>query len=328
MSRTNDDVTLSWYDSESIAESIRNGLDRNLKPGKVAKHLAEHGFEHISEARLRRIIDAMPSETKATEQTHAQLSQPPETEATPRAQHHRELMTGDFEYFSPREAARVLGVVLELFGGNTVRPPETTSTETDLIWHRQQRTVALRIVPLASGSVGANHIQALVEGTTVPPETRSPSRQVVVTNRGFTDEAMDAATTHNIHCFNGGQLEELVRRAKLPMSAVGTALEDGEAHDGPMTDLVDVSPIPEPRRTGDPLNVPPAFDASALASEDGEPDGTEVTSEPPSPGRPTTDDNPLTRTGTQPAPGETGTLYADPAEDGDYAAFENYLEEL
>jgi hypothetical protein len=326
MSRNKRDVTLSWYDPESIAESIRNGLDRDIRPEKVAAHLAEHGFEEIPENRLRRIVDAMPPETKAPEQNHAKLSQPPETEGTPRTQYPRELMAGDFEYFSPREAARVLGVILELFDGNTVRPPETASAETDLIWHRQQRTVALRLVPLPDGAVGANHIQALVEGTVVPPETRSPSRRIVVTNRGFTDEATEAATTHNIHCFDGGQLEELVRRAKIPMDAVGTALEDGEAHDGPMTDLVEVSPIPEPRRTDDPLNVPPAFDTSALATDDGEPSRNGATSTPPSPGQPATDDSPLDDT--QPALGETGTLYADPTEDGDYAAFDNYLEDL
>jgi hypothetical protein len=235
-------------------------------------------------------------------------------------------MAGDFEYFSPREAARVLGIILELFDGNTVRPPETASAETDLIWHRQHGTVALRIVPLAGGSVGASHIQALTEGTIVPPETRSPSRQLIVTNRGFTDEATEAAAAHDIDCFDGGQLEELVRRARIPMDVVGTILEEGEVHDGPMTDLVEVSPIPEPRRVDDPLSVPPAFDTSTLTDDNEGETGNGTTSEPASPGQPTTDENPLTDSPS--GSGKTGVLYAEPTEDGDYDAFDNYLEDL
>jgi hypothetical protein len=331
MSKPDSDVELSWYEPESIAQSIRNGLDRNLKPDKVAEYLAEHGFEEIPEARLQRVIDAMPPETKANKKNDCELSQPKQTEVTPRAQHHRELMAGDFEYFSPREAARVIGLILELFDGNTIRPRATTTVETDLVWHRQHETVALRIVPLADGSLEANHIQALVEGTVVPPETRSPSRLAVVTNRGFTDDATEAAAEHDILWFNGGQLEELVRRARIPMDAVGTVLEDGEAHDGPMTDLVEVVPIPEPRNTENPLHLRPAFDVSSLEATE-EQSNTKTSATPEhsgqnvSHGQTARHDDPLTDSPSD--PGETGTLYADPTEDGDYDAFDNYLEGL
>jgi len=42
--------------------------------------------------------------------------------------------------------------------------------------------------------------------------------------------------------YDGGHIEEWLRRAKIPQDAVGTVLEAGETHDGPMTDLVEIAP--------------------------------------------------------------------------------------
>jgi len=54
------------------------------------------------------------------------------------------------------------------------------------------------------------------------------------------------AAKHDILCFDAGHVEEWFRRARIPMDAVGTVLEDGENHDGPLTDLVEIPPIPSP----------------------------------------------------------------------------------
>jgi len=62
--------------------------------------------------------------------------------------------------------------------------------------------------------------------------------------------------------YDGGHIEEWLRRAKIPQDAVGTVLEAGETHDGPMTDLVEIAPIPDPRKTVDPLEVDRAFNVS------------------------------------------------------------------
>ena len=48
--------------------------------------------------------------------------------------------------------------------------------------------------------------------------------------------------------------------------AVGTLLEDGESHDGPLTDLVEVPPIPAPRKYVDPLEID-TFAARTLGFE-------------------------------------------------------------
>jgi len=50
------------------------------------------------------------------------------------------------------------------------------------------------------------------------------------------------------------------------MDAVGTVLEDGENHDGPLTDLVEIPPIPSPRKETDPLEIKRAFALEALAT--------------------------------------------------------------
>jgi hypothetical protein len=114
------------------------------------------------------------------------------------------------------------------------------------------------------------------------------------------------------------------------MEVIGTVLEDGEAHDGPMTDLVDIAPIPQPRQTDTPLDVPPAFDSSSLETSEEELNESTARSERLgqnlSRDQPSPPNNPLIDS--RSAPGQTGTLYADPKEDGDYSAFGDYIDDL
>jgi len=243
----------------------------------------------------------------------------------------KQLAVSDLEYLSDREAARLVGLALEQFDGNTVRPPGATNVESDLVWHRQYMTVAFRLVTIPSGEVRASHIDALLEGTVVSSETRSPSQLAIVTNQTYTEETLEYAAKHDILCFDAGHVEEWFRRARIPMDAVGTVLEDGENHDGPLTDLVEIPPIPSPRKETDPLEIKRAFALEALAT--GPNTGTtaaEGTEAPQQPSgkldRTTARDDPLG--GTQSTAGETGTLYADPDEDGDYDAFDDYLKDI
>jgi hypothetical protein len=324
-----DEQGLSWYDPESVRATIANGRANGIDREHIVEQLSLREFKGVPLTRVERIVDRTPISDGASVNA-SDLSQPEQTDAKPRDTLTNQLGVRDLEYLSNREAARLVGVALELFDGNTVRLSEATQGESDLVWHRQHMSVALRVVSTPSGAVGATHIEALVNGTTVPEDVRTPSELAIVTNRTFTEAALDAATEHDVHCFDAGHVEEWFRRARIPMTAVGILLEDGESHDGPLTDLVDIPPIPAPRTTVDPLAIDRAFDVDSFTTEP-----------PPAPDTPTPgdggDDGPgLGRStgrdgllGSAPStPGQTGTLYADPNDDGDFSAFDRFVDDI
>lgn len=325
--------SFSWYDPDDVRATVADGKKNNIGTGRIAGYLAEREFDDIPPSRVQRIVERI-SAAENDSTTDIDLTQPGATDAAPRDSVTKRLAVGDFEYVSNREAARLLGLALEQFDGNTVRPPGATQVETDLVWHRQHMTVAFRIVPTPSGTVDTSHVNALLDGTVVPDDIRSPSKLAIVTNRAFTDEALDLASEHDIHCFDAGHVEEWLRRARIPMDAVGTVLEDGESHDGPLTDLVELPPIPKPRKSADPLEINRAFDIESLTThaEEGDPPVTDGPTggdrgqEGTGPGRATARDDPLG--GTQSPSGETGTLYADPDEDGDFDAFDRFVDDI
>ena len=205
MSDTQESV--SWYDPESVRATVTNGVANNIEPSRIAEYLAEREFNGIPLSRVERIVDS----TSVSEDTLGEsidLSQPEATDAKPREDVTKQLAVYDLEYVSNREAARLIGVALEQFDGNTVRPPETSQAETDLVWNRQHMTVALRIVSTPSGAVDTTHIDALRNGQVGLDDGRSPSELAVVTNQVFTDEALAAAYEHDIHCFDAGHVED------------------------------------------------------------------------------------------------------------------------
>lgn len=325
--------SFSWYDPGNIRATVENGLANDIPTSRIAEYLAQREFDDVPLSRVERIVNSMP-DPEDTSAATIELSQPEATDAEPRDSVPNQLAVTDLEYVSNREAARLIGIALEQFDGNTVRPPGATQVETDLIWNRQHMTVALRIVPSPTGTVDTNHVDALLGGTLVPDESRSPSELAIVTNRAFTDEALDLADEHDIHCFDAGHVEEWFRRARIPMTAAGTLLEDGESHDGPLTDLVELSPIPDPRKPVAPLEITRAFDIDSLTTP-AEPDTTPATGERTQTNEGQQDtgldlstarDDPLG--GTQSASGETGTLYADPGEDGDFDAFDRFVDDI
>lgn len=325
------DQSFSWYDPQSVRQTVQNGKDSDVETDRIAMYLAEQDFDDVPLSRVKKIVDGTPAVSDSSG-TDPDLSQSPSTDTDPREQLTKQLAVSDLEYLSNREAARLVGLALEQFDGNTVRPPGATQAETDVVWHRQSMTVALRVVPLPSGEVRVRHLSPLLEGTIVPPDTRSPSELAIVTNRTYTDEATEYAAEHDIHCFDAGHVEEWFRRARIPMDAVGTVLEDGENHDGPLTDLVELPPIPDPRKTIDPLEISRAFDISSFTMpvEEGNKtsadDRTDENQSQQESGidRSTARDDPLG--GTQSPSGETGTLYADPGEDGDFETFDRFVD--
>lgn len=319
----------SWYHPADVRRTVTHAVSANIQTEKITTVLRDQEFDGLSETRVKSIIEAIPASEGKETNTGIRLSQSPSTDASARPSLANQCSVDDLEYLSTREAARVVGLALEQFDGNTVRPSQTQSVEPDLIWNRQYMTVAVKVIP-ASVTVGPDNIQGLVDGEVVPEDMRSPSEIIIATAGVFSEDAVELAGKNDIRLYDGGHVEEWLRRARIPQDAVGTVLEAGETHDGPLSDLVDIAPIPEPRKMDDPLEVDRAFDVSnEVTGTSGHPrsgSGTDPSTEDPKAGiSPTGAESPSS---SDPSSGQTETLYADPDEDGDYDAFDRFVGEL
>lgn len=326
-----------WYVEANVAASVRKARESDVMKSSIIGGLEDTAFPELPNERIKAIIESIPEQTADPDTLTRPLSQVPSTDAEPRDRKTRIVSLVDVAYLSPREAARVLGLALEQFEGNTVRPPATESTECDLYWHQQHATVGIRIVPVMAGKVSRQHVSDLSLGSTTVTDIRSPSELAVVTNGRFADEAKSEATENDIGWFDGGHLKSWLRRAKITQEAVGTVLEDGENHDGPLNDLVELPDIPS-SVSQDPFKMKRAIEEAAIpvrAETAQNPASTEESttssseqppsdSAEPSPSR-TVDSTTTKSTATS---GETGRLYADPKEDGDYHALDRLVDEI
>ncbi|MBV0926235.1 hypothetical protein KTS45_18670 [Halomicroarcula limicola] len=332
----------SWYHTGDVRQTVHAAAAAGIETDEVASVLSDEIFDDIPLQRVKSIVEAIPTDDDQAPDVENSLSQAATTDAAARPPLANRCTVTDLEYLSAREAARIVGLVLELFDGNTLRPPATESVEADLLWRRQYMNVGLKIIPQRT-TVGVESIEALRSGQLVPDDLQRPSELAIVTSGRFDEEILAEAANNDIHCFDAGHVEEWLLRAQLSPDIVGTLLENGENHDGPLTDLVDVPPIPAPRTSTDPLEIERAFDvdsynvAAETTSSEPQPQesgttsaqSTGETSAAPSQtdeADPETVADPLA--GSQPPPGKTGTLYADPDEDGEYTAFDDYLDDL
>jgi hypothetical protein len=320
-----------WYVEGDVTETVRRAREANAEPDELVSELARQEFDEIRPSRIEAIVDAIPNTDKnggATTHTHP-LSQSPATDAEPRPAIPRWLTLRDIAYLSAREAARVVGLALEQFEGTSVRPAINDPVECTLYWHRSRTTVGIRVVPMTGGPVEEDHVSALVDGPVNRSDGRSCSELAIVTNGWLSESASDRAAEEGIKSIDCGRLATLLKRARIPPTAAGTVFEDGENHDGPLSELVELPPIPAPQ-ADDPFSLPPAFEAD---DQPADPDPTSSTPRTGGIARGTDGQRDGTRTENplvtrQPSRGETGTLYADPSEDGEYAAFDRFITDL
>lgn len=321
--------TPGWYVEGDVATSVRKARQSNVTKSKIIWGLSDVVFDDVPKARIKAIVESVPEDTVEGEDSSIPLSQPPSVQENPREQPTRIASAGDMQYLSPREAARMVGLALEQFDGTTIRPPVNESTECDVYWNRQHTTIGLRLVPAMPNTVSEQHVMPLIEGQTTVANVRDPSELAVVTNGRFTEKAKSVASSQDILYFDGGHLEAWLRRAKISREALGTVLEEGENHDGPLNELVELSGIPSSVDL-DPLKIERAIEEGSI------PDGTGTTRkrQKPEDGPAVPDDTSRPRDsgiragGTTKPSGETGTLYADPDEDGDYGAFDRFVDDI
>ena len=278
---------------------------------------AEFGAE-APEDRLRRIVKAATDRENGADDDTVPLSQPPSTDRQPRERPRRYTNIRDIAYLSNKEFARLLGAVFERFSGGTVRPSENDDVVLNLYWNRQHTTIGFRAVVNPDGDpVTEDTVRAVVNGDTDLAGRRAPSTIAVVTNTGFTPSSEEVAAKGDTELFDGSYVATWLRQVQLPADVTGAVLEEGENHDGNLSDLVDLPPAPAYVTETDPLAMTPAT-SEALTADDGIGPG-EVNVDVSGEERIPVDED-------LPEDGATGTLYADPREDGDYGAFDRFVD--
>ena len=321
--------TPGWYVEDDVAASVKKARKSDTPISSIIWGLESAFSDDTPKERIKRIVESIPDEDTKTGNTDLPLSQPPTTDAQPREQPARIISIQDLSYLSPREAARVIGLTLEQFDGNTVRPPANESTACDLYWRRQKSTVGIRIIPSVGDTVAEDDILPLNEEKTSIDSVQSPSQLAVVTNGKFSDKAKKTADQNNIQRYDGGHVEAWFRRAKIPPGALGAVLEHGENHQGPLDELVDISGIADAISL-DPFESSRVIDEGDLStsSDLGSPKQGSSNSGSSSGGTPqqTGGSEQLSQPDSPSTSGETGTLYADPSEDGDYGAFDRFVD--
>lgn len=321
--------TPGWYVEDDVAASVKKARKSDTPISSIIWGLEAAFSDDTPKERIKRIVESIPNEDTKTANTDLPLSQPPTTDAQPREQPARIISIQDLSYLSPQEAARVIGLTLEQFDGNTVRPPLNESAACNLYWRRQNSTVGIRIIPSVGNTVTEDDILPLNEGKTSIDSVQSPSQLAAVTNGKFSEKAKKTAEQTDVQWYDGGHVEAWFRRAKIPPGALGAVLESGEDHQGPLDELVDVSGIADAisldpfqrSRVIDEADLSTDSDLGSLkqgssnneSSSDGESQQTGGGEQIAQPGSPSTS-------------GETGTLYADPSEDGDYDALDRFVD--
>ncbi|MEZ3145462.1 hypothetical protein [Halobaculum sp. MBLA0143] len=265
--------TLDWFVPGSVAETVRGAREAGVSEARLVRALADEEFDADVELveQLVETIDVAPPTTTdaAAVDTDTRRESPV-----------RRVTVGDVEYTTRREFARVLGGVLTRYDG-TFQPADPDSDlAVDLFWRRQHRTVGLRVEPrVGDDTVGETPVRSTVEGDTDPLVGRPVSRVAVVTNRSFTDAAVDAADGTDVELVGPETLRRWFGDARLSRAVAGDLVEAAGLTSEQFADLLDgVERVPDVRQPEDPLSVggtaatDPTVPTDPTATPTGDPD--------------------------------------------------------
>lgn len=303
--------TAEWYHEEDISRTLAAAnADESVYIENVVDVLAAREFDAPKE-RVQPLVKNAITSLPDTEARDAELADL----ESPRPQEPSLVTLAGVEYLGNRDMAILLGAVLSRFQGSFKTPADVDDVAPDLFWNRQHTTAALRVVSYSDGSkAGRNQVESLATGNTDPASGRSPSTLGIVSLTGFTEDARTAADEFDISLFGRGHLRQWLSDSRVTHQILGVLLEEGphspeEVHEH----LDDLPALPNAVQNTDP------FDVTRV-----EKDSTKVKG--PDSGKSEPESVPESE---EPAPpGQTGTLYADPSEDGDFGSFDRMVSDL
>jgi len=316
----------SWYESGDIEQSLRTAFQRsNIPTEDIVDVLAEHELDASRDRILAMVETARNQITDGS--SESDLSTPSIDET--REQQIRYLDLTDLEYLGSRDAAYLIGTMLARFDGS-FRVPESVDEEaSDLVWMRSETTVGLCLEWRPDGSlVDKTDIQSVVSDSSQSVSDRDISEIAIVSNGGFTDEARELASEHEINCCGPDHLRQWCREAQITIAVAGEILSSDRTESEEIDTILEQLPaLPASIPVQDPLQPTAKTEwMNSTLDQEIKPDTTETKST-------ETDTERIAQSGRSGSqalsdPGQQGVLYADPAEDGDYNAFDRFADAL
>lgn len=298
-----------WYHPGDIVATVRDAEQTGrVSTREIADVLGRWELE-ASRDRIYAMVESTRNQGVPDD------TSPERTLDEPRALESRFVDVTDVAYLHRRDFATVLGLILTRYDGTFRTVADDDDTVIDLLWNRQHTTVGLKTTPRPPGvPIEQREIATIVDGDTTPTVGRSPSTLGLVSNAGITDAAREYANDHEIRLFDAAFLTRWLAETHLTPAVLGTVVDNDDLDPDECAALLEtLPPLPAPVSERDPLADRP--DEVWSGSDDGRHVKTTAT-------------RPIPVAERRPSAGEIGVLYADPADDGDYGAFDRLLTEF
>ena len=302
----------SWYTPGDVPGSIEAAtVDSSVYVEHIVDVLQAHELD-APRSRIRVLVTSTRDQITEQNSTSTEIGEPLED---PRPVQSRVFDVDDAAYLGQRDLATILGVTLSRYAGSfSLVDPEADSV-LDLLWNKQHTTVGFHVVTCPNQEpLSADHVTAVHEGSTDTGSGRSPAQLAVIGPATATEKARSVAEDHDIVVVDADLLRRWFSEVRLTPAFVGRILKAETVAYNELAHLIsELKPMPDVVANRDPLNV----DYSSRPIARG--DATAVT---------TSIDQTLPVEDETPPPGTQGKLYADPSDDGDFGAFDRFVDNL
>lgn len=302
----------SWYTPGDVPGSIEAAtVDSSVYVEHIVDVLQAHELD-APRSRIRALVTSTREQISKRNSTRTEIEEPLED---PRPVQSRVFDVDDAVHLGQRNLATILGVTLSRYAGSfSLVDPEVDSV-LDLLWNKQHTTVGFHVVTRPDQEpLSADHVTAVHEGSTDTGSGRSPAQLAVIGPATATERARSVAEDHDIVVVDADLLRRWFSEVRLTPAFVGRILEAETAAYDELAHLIsELEPMPDVVVNRDPLDVNHSSRPIATG------DTTAVT-----PGI----DQALPVEDETPPPGTQGKLYSDPSDDGDFGAFDRFVDNL
>jgi len=316
----------SWYEPGDIQQSLQAAFQQDsVTTDDIVDVLGEHELD-ASPDRILEMIET--TRQQFTNTSNDSLLPTPSLDGI-RENQARFITLDDLEYLGSRDVAYVVGIMLSRFEGSFRVPELVDKKAADLLWTRSDTTVGLWLEWRPNRTpVDKADIQSVVNDTTQSASDEEFSEIAIVSNAGFADQARKLASEHDIACCGPECLRRWCQETKITNTVVGEILDGENKNNEEIKEILNqLPPLPASIPVQDPLK--PVTKTEWTTSTLGE----RVTSGGGTSEKDQTESAPPSQSGVsepQPAsePGQKGVLYADSDDDGDFDAFDRFVNAL
>mgnify|MGYP007008814574 CR=1 FL=1 len=302
----------TWYTPGDVPGSIEAAtIDSSVYVEHIVDVLQAHELD-APRSRIRTLVTSARDRISERNSTPTDSSDPLEE---PRAVRSRIFDVEDATYLGERNLATILGVALSRYAGSFSLVDPQADSVLDLLWNKQHTTVGFHVVTRPEQEpLTADHVTALHEGNIATGSGRSPAQLAVISPATATERARSVAEDHEIMVVDADVLRRWFNEVRLTPALVGQILEAETVAYNELEHLIsELDPLPEIVASRDPLDV--SHSSPPIATGDTSAITTSI-------------DQALPVEDETPPPGTQGKLYANPSDDGDFGAFDRFVDNL